>query len=158
MELHPENLATLKDDMVAFIVGHGLRRMPGRVGEDIPCVVFEDEGNPDAWKDFVEMAKTAGSPFVTMHDYILTKADLETLMEGLRDDAPPNSESPGFDEAQLLVNYVGRTGYLQLGFGYQGILYVYEISTGWYERFQRLMATLGALGGDIFVDGRDNDE
>lgn len=157
MELHPENLVTLKDDMVAFIAGHGLRRMPGRVGEDVPCVVFEDEGNPDAWKDFVELAKSSGSLFVTMNDYVLTKSDLEDLIETLRDDAPKSAESSDLDESLLLVNYVGRTGYLQLGFGYHGILYIYEISTAWYSRFQRLMASLG-MSGNITVDGRDIDE
>jgi len=45
----------LKDDMVAFIEGHGMRRLPGYVTEDIPSILWEDHGNIDAWKDFVEV-------------------------------------------------------------------------------------------------------
>ena len=48
-----DNLLSLKDDMVAFIEGHGLKRLPGYVTEDIPSIVWEGQGNPDAWKDFV---------------------------------------------------------------------------------------------------------
>ena len=46
-----DNLLSLKDDMVAFIEGHGLRRLPGYVTEDIPSILWESQNNPDAWKD-----------------------------------------------------------------------------------------------------------
>ena len=36
----PDNLATLKDDMVAFIEGHGMRRFPGYVDhEEVQAVM-----------------------------------------------------------------------------------------------------------------------
>ncbi len=35
-----ENLASIKDDMVAFIAGNGLHRMPAYVPEDVPSVMF----------------------------------------------------------------------------------------------------------------------
>src|SRR5271154_6789149 len=63
--MNTDNLLSLKDDMVAFIEGHGLKRLPGYVTEDIPSIVWEGQSNPDAWKDFVEMAKHVGAPFVT---------------------------------------------------------------------------------------------
>jgi hypothetical protein len=59
-----EDLSSLKDDMIAFISGHGLRLMNAYVPEDIPSVLFEGD-DPDAWKDFVEHAKSAAAPFVT---------------------------------------------------------------------------------------------
>jgi hypothetical protein len=45
-----DNLLSLKDDMVAFIAGHGMHRLPGYVTEDIPSILWEGAGNPDAWK------------------------------------------------------------------------------------------------------------
>ena len=66
-----ENLLSLKDDMVAFIEGHGLKRLPGYITEEIPSIVWEGHDNPDAWKDFVEMAKLAGAPFVTFSEMTL---------------------------------------------------------------------------------------
>ena len=43
-------------------------RLPGYVTEDIPSIVWEGQGNPDSWKDFVEMAKHVGAPFVTFSE------------------------------------------------------------------------------------------
>ena len=44
--MQPDNLISLKDDMVAFIAGHGMRRLNGFVSEEVPSVIFEEE-NPD---------------------------------------------------------------------------------------------------------------
>ena len=76
-----DNLLSLKDDMVAFIEGHGLHRLPGYVTEDIPSIVWEGQGNPDAWKDFVEMAKHVGAPFVTFSEMTLEREELDALIE-----------------------------------------------------------------------------
>ena len=75
-----DNLNSLKDDMIAFIEGHGMKRLPGFVMEDVASVLWEDEHNPDSWKDFVEMAKAAQAPFITMSDITLEKEDLQSLL------------------------------------------------------------------------------
>jgi len=62
-----DDLATLKDDMVAFIEGHGMRRFPGYVDhEEVQTVMWKPGDDLDGWKDFVELAKASGSPFLTM--------------------------------------------------------------------------------------------
>ncbi len=63
----PDDLATMKDDMVAFIEGHGMRRFPGYVDhEEVQTVMWKPGDDSDGWKDFVELAKASGSPFLTM--------------------------------------------------------------------------------------------
>ena len=119
----PDSLHSLKDDMIAFIEGHGMRRLPGFVMEDVASVLWEDEQNPDSWKDFVEMAKTAQAPFITMSDITLEKDDLQSLLEDLRDFNFPD-EVPDSEDAEFLVNYVGKTGFVQLGFAHQGIMFL----------------------------------
>ena len=153
--MQPDNLISLKDDMVAFIAGHGMRRMNCFVPEDVPTVIFEEE-NADGWKDFVEHAKAAGAPFVTMSEVTLEKSDIAILLEQLRDQTFPDPEAPEIDDAEYLVNHVGKLGYLQLGFAYNGVMFIFETSTEWYERFQELMETVTDLGG-IVVDDRDED-
>jgi hypothetical protein len=69
--MQPDNLISLKDDMIAFIAGHGMRRFNGYITEEVPTVIFEEE-NSDGWKDFVEHAKEAGAPFITMSEVTLT--------------------------------------------------------------------------------------
>ena len=152
-----ESLLSLKDDMVAFIAGHGLRRVPAYVGEEVSTVLWEDESNPDSWKDFVETAKAAGAPFLTMSEVVLNKPDVELLIEELRETAFPDEESAAIEEAESLAAYVGRVGYIQLGFVYQGIVLLHENTTEWYERYRQLLESLDDFG-EIILDDDDTDD
>jgi hypothetical protein len=155
--MQPDTLHSLKDDMVAFIEGHGMRRLPGFVTEDVPSVLWEDEENPDSWKDFVEMAKAAAAPFITMSDITLEKSDVEVLLEDLRDLNFPDTESNDIEEAEYLVNYVGKTGFVQLGFSHQGIMFLHESSTEWYERYQQLLETAEDFGNIVLEDTTEDE-
>ncbi len=154
--MQPDNLISLKDDMVAFIAGHGMRRLNGYVAEDIPTVIFEEE-NPDGWKDFVELAKAAGAPFVTMSEVVLEKSDIVILLEQLRDQSFTDEDTQELEDAEYLIKHVGKIGYLQLGFAHQGVMFIFEVATDWYDSFQSLMETVTDLRG-IVVDDRERDE
>jgi len=151
--MQPDNLLSLKDDMVAFIAGHGMRRLPGYVTEEVPTVLYEED-DADSWKDFVEHAKAAGAPFVTMSEVVLEKSDVAILLEQLRDHTLADDEEIDLDDAEMLLKHVGKAGYLQLGFAHQGVMFLLEISTEWYDRFQDLMDAATDLGG-LVVDDRD---
>jgi hypothetical protein len=154
--MQPDNLISLKDDMIAFVAGHGLLRMSGYVPDDVPTVLFEEE-NSDGWKDFVELAKASGASFVTMSEVVLEKADIAILIERIRDQVYPDDESPEIDDAERLVRHVGKIGYLQMGFAHQGVMFLFEIATDWYDSFQDLLETVADLGG-IVVDDHENDD
>jgi hypothetical protein len=153
--MQPDNLISLKDDMVAFIAGHGLRRFSGYVAEEVPTVVFEDT-DPDAWKDFVEHAKAAGASFITMSEVTLEKSDVSVLLDQLGEQNFPDPDSAEIDEAEALVRHVGKLGYIQLGFPHQGVMFLFETSTEWYERFQELIETVTDLGGLVVDDGDED--
>jgi hypothetical protein len=153
--MQPDNLISLKDDMVAFIAGHGLRRFNGYITDEVPTVIFEDE-DADSWKDFVEHAKAANASFVTMSEVTLEKSDVAILLEQLRDQTYPDADAIEIEDAESLVKHVGQIGYLQLGFAHQGVMFLFETSTDWYEQFQELIETVTDLGG-IVVDDHDHD-
>lgn len=153
--MQPDNLVSLKDDMTAFIAGHGMRRLPAYVSEEVPSVLFEEETS-DSWKDFVEHAKAAGTPFVTMSEVILEKSDVSILLEQIRDQNFPDREAPEIEDAEYLVKHVGKIGYLQLGFAHQGVMFLFETATDWYDRFQNLMEAVTELGS-IVVDDHDEE-
>jgi hypothetical protein len=154
----PDNLISLKDDMVAFIAGHGLRRFNGYITDEVPSVIFEDE-DPDSWKDFVEHAKAASASFVTMSEVTLEKSDVAILLEQLRDQTYPDADAIEIEDAESLVKHVGQIGYLQLGFAHQGVMFLFETSTDWYEQFQELIETVTDLGGMVLDDhDHDHDE
>jgi len=154
--MQTENLLTLKDDMVAFIAGHGLRRMHGHATESVPSILFEED-HADSWKDFVELAKAAGAIFITMSEVVLEKPDLELLIEELQEQQFPEPDSPSLDDAQRLVQHVGQIGFIQLGFVHHGIFFLYEASTEWYDRYQLLVESLGVLDGILMDDSDDDD-
>lgn len=153
--MQPDNLISLKDDMIAFIAGHGMRRLNGYVTEEVPTVLFEED-NADGWKDFVEHAKAANAAFVTMSEVVLEREDITLLLDQLREQAFPDADAIEVEEAELLMKHVGKVGYLQLGFAHQGVMFVCEMATDWYDSFQELMETIGDLSG-IVVDDRDDD-
>lgn len=156
MSTSSDNLAGLKDDMIAFIEGHGMRRFPGYVDYDeVQRVVWKPEDNPESWKDFVELAKASGASFLTMDAWVLKKDELETLMEGLGEVEFSNDED--LEEARWLRTYLGKTGFVQLGFPHQGIMMVFEASTEWYERYENLLEMAEEFGG-IPIDGSGSDE
>jgi hypothetical protein len=158
--MHVDNLASVKDDMVAFIAGHGIRRVPAHAGDDLPVIYWEDESNPDSWKDFVETAKAAGATFITMSDMVLEKEDVELLIEEVQEEdyeIQAATSASELDDAQSLVTHIGKVGHLQLGFPHQGIMFVFETSTEWYERYQQLLDSVGDLSNIVFED-EDEDE
>jgi hypothetical protein len=87
-----------------------------------------------------------------MDDMVLSKDDLDFVINRLKDGV----YSEDLDDARWLRTYIGKTGFLQLGFSHQGTLFVFEASTEWYDRYQRVLDTAEALGG-LVID-EDDDE
>ena len=156
--MNKDDLLPLKDDMVAFIEGHGMRRLPGFITEDIPSVLWDGKDNPDAWKDFVEMAKHVGAPFVTFSEVTLEREELDSLIEEASEMNFPDEEATELVEAQWLRTYIGMLGYIQLGFVYQGVAFLHETTTEWYERFQSLVEDLESFQDIVLDDSGEEDE
>jgi hypothetical protein len=151
-----DDLSGLKDDMIAFIEGHGMRRFHGYVDyEEVQSVLWKSEDSADGWKDFVELAKAAGAPFLTMDSWSLQREELDELIERLAHAEFTNDED--LEDARWLRTYAGKTGFVQLGFAHQGIMMVYEASTDWYDRYQRLVEFTEDFGG-IPIDEPDQDD
>jgi hypothetical protein len=156
MSSQVDDLSGLKDDMVAFIEGHGMRRFHGYVDyEEVQSVLWKSEDSADGWKDFVELAKAAGAPFLTMDSWSLQREELDELIQRLSNAEFTNDED--LEDARWLRTYSGKTGFVQLGFANQGIMMVYEASTEWYDRYQRLVEFTEDFGG-IPIDEPDQDE
>jgi len=62
------------------------------------------------------------------------------------------------EEARWLRTYVGKTGFVQLGFAHQGIMMVYEASTDWYDHYQRLLELSEDFGGIPIDEPGPDDE
>jgi len=152
----PDDLSSLKDDMIAFIEGHGMRRFHGYVDyEEVPSVMWKSEDNPDSWKDFVELAKAASAPFLITDSWTLRKEELDGIIQRLSDAEFGSDED--LEDARWLRTYLGKTGFVQLGFAFQGVMMLYEAATPWYDHYQRLVEVSEDFGG-IAIDGSGADD
>ena len=148
-DLHP-----LKDDMNAFILGHGMQRFHAYVSDEMNSVLWESSGSPESWKDFVELAKACGVAFLTISDDALEREDLDFLVERLQNSTALDEE---LDEARLLRQHSGKLGFIQLGFPYQGAMFLWEASAPWYDRYQMLLEASDDFSS-IIIDERDGDD
>jgi hypothetical protein len=151
-----DDLTSLKDDMTAYIEGHGMRRFLGYVAEEVPSVMWEDASDPDGWKQFVELAKATGAPFLTMNDVVLERQEVDFLVERLSGGAYPDEDD--VEEARWLSSYVGKTGFVQIGWPHQGTMFLYEKSTPWYEKYMRLLDAAEEFGGFVIDEADQDDE
>jgi hypothetical protein len=151
----PDDLSSLKDDMNAFILGHGLSRFQGYVTEEVHSVMWDPRDNPESWKDFVELAKNAGAQFLSMDEEVLQRDELDYLIQRLQHTAFPSDDD--MEEARWLRNYLGKTGFIQLGWPHQGIMFLFEATTEWYERYQHLLDMVEDFG-TMAIDDTDMDD
>ena len=154
-----DNLLALKDDMVAFLSGHGLRQFPGYVGEDVPSVHWEDDEDADGWKRLVETAKAAGVSFLTLSEVTLSEEELELVLLKLREQNFPDEDAPEFEEVESLREHTGKVGFLQLGFIHQGVAFLHETVCEWYEQYEELIEAIDELdmGGVVFDEDADEE-
>jgi hypothetical protein len=97
------------------------------------------------------MAKHVGAPFVTFSEMTLERGELEALIEEASEMNFPDEEATELVEAQWLRKYAGNLGYIQLGFVYQGLVFLHESTTEWYERYQTLLEDIENFQ-DIVID------
>jgi len=146
----------MKDDMTAFIEGLGMRRFFGYVeSEEVPSVLWDSGPNPDGWKDFVELAKHTNAAFVTMHSWVLDREEYDNLTERLAEG--DYSSDDDLEEGRWLKTHVGKTGFVQLAWAYQGCMFVYEAATEWYQHYQHLRELADDSGG-FLIDETGPDE
>jgi hypothetical protein len=139
--------------MTAFIEGHGMRRFHGYVSDDVESVMWDSE-NPDGWKDFVELAKASSAPFLTMTDVALDREDVDILVD--RVSSGQWVEDEDIEEARWFRSFVGKTGFVQLGFPFQGVMFLFQLSTEWYERYEDLLESTGDIG--LLLDEHDKED
>lgn len=159
------NLTSLKDDMIAFIEGHGMRHFPALIPEDTPRVWWNDQETSDStvdstkesWKDFVEMAKTAGAPLVCIGEDSVDRTTLELLARELQDLSSTDASGPEMDKLNRLFLEIDKVGHIELAFAHQGILFVHETQTEWYREYRAMVNTVDGLQ-DLIENALDEDD
>ena len=154
-----DDLTSIHDDMQAFTHGLGLRHFYGYIPDEMPSVLWDGEDVNESWKSFVELAHSSGAAFITMNTVQLEADDVDLLMAELCRSSL--SREDDMETARQLRRNLGRIGFIQLGFPYQGVMFLCELSTEWYESYKALQEMADDLGGimiDGSADGSEEDE
>ncbi|MBP1775053.1 MAG: hypothetical protein H6Q86_1059 [candidate division NC10 bacterium] len=91
------DLSSRLDEMVAAAERQGLLVFPGYVSEDLPAVWWQ--GDPDAWPDFLGIAKAEGMRTLFVGRAVLEAEDLQDLAEWVEEKEGPGHSNG--DRARL---------------------------------------------------------
>ncbi len=125
----------------------------------MPSVLWEGDNAAESWKDFIELARASGAAFLTINSSQIDAGELDFLGEDLRRSRASRSED--FEMLRELRPRVGRIGSIQLGFPHQGVMFLCELTTDWYESYKVLQEVTGELSDlllDSSTDHPDEDE
>jgi len=159
-----DDLTSLKDDMIAFIEGHGMRHFPALIPEDTPRVWWNDPdesgdaGIPESWKDFVEMAKAVAAPMVLIGEDSLDNETLTLLATELEELSNSDMFNAEMEKLDRLARQAGHLGHIELGFAHQGILFVHESATLWYREYREMVDMIDDLEDLIGTTLDDSEE
>ena len=103
----------------------------------------------------MELAKSTSAAFLTMHSWVLEREEYERLTQRLAEGDYSSDED--LEEGRWLKTYIGKTGFVQLGWAYQGCMFVFEVGTEWYENYQHLRELADDSGG-FMIDETGQDE
>lgn len=152
-----DDLNGIHDDIEAFTAGLGLHCFPGFVSDAVPSILWESEDTLESWKDFLELARNSEVPFVTMSSAELEGEELEELVVSFERAGFEHAEE--LEEARQLRGCLRRLGFIQLGFPCQGVMFVCELTTSWYDNFRQLQEAVGEINNPLPGEaGAEEDE
>lgn len=131
------DLASRFDEIVAAVERQGLLVFPGYVSEDLPAVWWQ--GNPDEWPDFLGIAKAEGVRTFFVGRAVLEAEDLQELAEWVEEREGPGPSNGDRARLKTFERYIGLTGEIRMGWIKDGVAFVLQQQTEWYEDFLDLM-------------------
>lgn len=131
------DLSSRFDEIVAAAERQGLLVFPGYVGEDIPAVWWQ--GNPDDWPDFLGIAKTEGARTFMVGRTVLEAEDLQDLAEWVDEKEGPGHSNGDRARLKTFERHIGSVGEIRLGWIKDGVAFLLQQQTEWYEDFLDFM-------------------
>jgi hypothetical protein len=132
------DLSKLYEDIREAAVQQGLLTFPGYVGEDLPTVWWQ--GDPDDWFGFLMIAKAEGVRTVYVGRAILEEEDLQELAEWVEEKTGPGSTNGDRARLKEFERYIGYVGEIRLGWIKDGVAFLLQQQTEWYQDYLELMA------------------
>lgn len=131
------DLSRLWDEIREAAAQQGLLTFPGYVGEELPTVWWQGDSND--WLGFLMIAKAEGVRTVCLGRAVLAEEDLQELAEWVEEKTGPGSTNGDRARLKEFERYIGSTGEIRLGWMKDGVAFLLQHRTEWYEDFLELM-------------------
>jgi hypothetical protein len=152
------NLDEMKMEIPSEIESRGLGVFPGfsRIMEQIPIVFWDSEKSPD-YRAFLDTATKIGAKVIVFHDREFVSELVEDALERLEEATGlAREEQRAYDRRLREMRvYAGFTCALELSFDQNGIAYMFELRTDWFDELNQILEDLEASIPDD--DGGDDD-
>ena len=151
------NLDELKTEIPEQIEGRGLTVFPGfsRMMDQMPIVFWDSDKSPD-YKAFLDAACEIGVKVVVFHNREFGAEIVEDALERLEHATLPREEQRAYDRRLREMRvYDGFTCAIELSFDNDGIAYMFEVRTEWFDEMNHI---LDDIESSIADDDEDADE
>jgi hypothetical protein len=131
------NLETLKSEILEYLEHSDFAIFRSRAGglEGLPVISWDTERCPD-YRGFLDTARKAGEKLILFASRELAEDDLDEAVEELVETEFTREERRELEgRLAKAQKHVGATCSLELAFGHNAHLYVYEARPDWYEDF-----------------------
>ena len=151
------DLESLRTEMQAYLdesdlaVFHGYHRMMDSLAQ----VLWDTERHPD-FREFLATARKAGATLVVFHQQPFSLDQIDEALDQLEDADFSRDEKRSLEtRLRQLQAYEGFTCSIELSFGLESRIYLYELHTDWYQSLNDILAELEAAAED---DDQDPDD
>lgn len=131
------NLETLKNEILAYLENSDFAVFRSHAGglEGLPIITWDTERCPD-YRAFLETARRVGEKMILFASQEMAEEELDEALEELVDTELTHDERREIEgRLAKAQRHIGETCALELGFGHNSHLYVYEARPDWYDDF-----------------------
>ena len=131
------NLETLKNEILGYLESSDFAIFRSHAGglEGLPVITWDTERCPD-YRAFLDTARKAGEKLILFASRELAEEELDEALEELVDTEFTREERRELEgRLAKAQRHVGATCALELAFGHNSHLYVYEARPDWYDDF-----------------------
>jgi hypothetical protein len=131
------NLEALKDEILAYLENSDFAVFRSHAGglEGLPVITWDVERCPD-YRLFLDTARKAGEKLILFASRELAEDELDEALEELVETEFTREERRDLENRMAKAQrHIGATCSLELAFGHNSQLYVYEARPDWYDDF-----------------------
>jgi hypothetical protein len=154
------DLDSLREEVFKYLATEGFAVFRSQAGglEGLPMIFWDTEAHPE-FRDFLAVAKELGARVIIYAHREFQAEEIDEAKEQIEDCDLVLEERRSIERSLSdLRAFGGLTCTLELAFDHQGRLYVFELTTDWFQTFANLSDLLMAASSADTEEDDEDDE